>query len=122
MFEQLVFGARVECGECSISKLHKLAVKCPEAEIWIGWGIHVFRVQDGELGKEKGAALEIYLRRKFEEVRANPGDPVLASELFEYAVRHPATRFRAQALVPVVRRNIPKPDERLAKALAALGA
>ncbi len=25
----------VECGECSISKLHKLAVKCPDAEIWI---------------------------------------------------------------------------------------
>lgn len=25
----------VECGECSISKLHKLAVKAPDAEIWI---------------------------------------------------------------------------------------
>jgi hypothetical protein len=25
----------VECGECSIAKLHKLAVKAPEAEIWI---------------------------------------------------------------------------------------
>lgn len=25
----------VECGECSVSKLHKLAVKVPEAEIWI---------------------------------------------------------------------------------------
>jgi len=25
----------VECGECSPAKLHKLAVKCPEAEIWI---------------------------------------------------------------------------------------
>jgi uncharacterized protein YaeQ len=25
----------VECGECTVSKLHKLAVKCPEAEIWI---------------------------------------------------------------------------------------
>jgi hypothetical protein len=25
----------VECGECSVAKLHKLAVKCPEAEIWI---------------------------------------------------------------------------------------
>lgn len=25
----------VECGECSISKLHKLAVKAPEAEIWV---------------------------------------------------------------------------------------
>lgn len=25
----------VECGECSVSKLHKLAVKIPDAEIWI---------------------------------------------------------------------------------------
>jgi uncharacterized protein YaeQ len=25
----------VECGECSISKLHKLAVKLPETEFWI---------------------------------------------------------------------------------------
>jgi uncharacterized protein YaeQ len=25
----------VECGECSAGKLHKLAVKAPEAEIWI---------------------------------------------------------------------------------------
>lgn len=25
----------VECGECSLAKLHKLAVKCPEAEIWV---------------------------------------------------------------------------------------
>jgi len=25
----------VECGECGVNKLHKLAVKAPEAEIWI---------------------------------------------------------------------------------------
>lgn len=25
----------VECGDCSVGKLHKLAVKCPEAELWI---------------------------------------------------------------------------------------
>ena len=53
---------------------HLLNVPESEGEIWIGWGIHVFRVQDGELGQEKGAALEVYLRRKFESVRANPGD------------------------------------------------
>ncbi len=52
---------------------HLLNVPEAEAEIWIGWGIHVFRVQDGELGEEKGAALERYLRRKFEEVRATAG-------------------------------------------------
>ena len=25
----------VECGECAVAKLHKLAVKVPEAEIWV---------------------------------------------------------------------------------------
>jgi uncharacterized protein YaeQ len=25
----------VECGECSVAKLNKLAVKCPESEIWV---------------------------------------------------------------------------------------
>src|SRR3954468_4969361 len=25
----------VECGECSVTKLHKLAVKAPDAELWI---------------------------------------------------------------------------------------
>ena len=53
---------------------HLLDVPESEAEIWIGWGIHVFRVADGELGKEKGAALEVYLRQAFERALANPGD------------------------------------------------
>src|SRR6266404_1329072 len=25
----------IECGECSVGKLHKLAVKAPEADIWV---------------------------------------------------------------------------------------
>jgi uncharacterized protein YaeQ len=25
----------VECGDCSVGKLHKLGAKCPEAEIWV---------------------------------------------------------------------------------------
>ena len=25
----------VECGDCSTAKLHKIAVKCPEAQIWV---------------------------------------------------------------------------------------
>jgi uncharacterized protein YaeQ len=25
----------IECGECSVAKLHKLAAKCPEAELWV---------------------------------------------------------------------------------------
>ena len=55
-------------------------------------------------------------------VRSNPGDETAAAELLEYAVRHPVTRFRAGLLVPEVKRLVPKPGERLAKALAAFEA
>ena len=43
-----------------------------EAETWIGWGIHVFKVTGGEF--KKGTVLEDYLAAKFDEVEANPGD------------------------------------------------
>ena len=42
-----------------------------EAEIWIGWGIHVFKVTGGEF--KTGNVLEDYLHRKFDEAQANPG-------------------------------------------------
>lgn len=43
-----------------------------EAETWIAWGIHVFKVTGGEF--KKGTVLEDYLERKFDEAEANPGD------------------------------------------------
>lgn len=43
-----------------------------EADIWIGWGIHVFKVDTGEF--KSGTVLEDYLHRKFDEVEQNPGD------------------------------------------------
>ncbi|MEO8614614.1 MAG: cytochrome P450 [Luteolibacter sp.] len=43
-----------------------------EAEIWIGWGIHVFH--DGGSGEEKGSSLETYLHAKFDQAAAGPGD------------------------------------------------
>jgi cytochrome P450 len=43
-----------------------------EAETWIGWGIHVFKVTGGEF--KKGTVLDEYLERKFDEAEANPGD------------------------------------------------
>lgn len=48
-----------------------LNVPFEEAENWIGWGIHVFRVGEGT---KKGEALEIYLRQQFAKAPANPGD------------------------------------------------
>ena len=42
-----------------------------EADIWIGWGTHVFK--DGGSGAKKGAALEAYLHGKYDEAAVNPG-------------------------------------------------
>jgi cytochrome P450 len=42
-----------------------------EAEIWIGWGTHVFREGDGV---NKGAELERYMNSLFDRAEAQPGD------------------------------------------------
>lgn len=41
-----------------------------EADTWIGWGVHVFRVRGG---LKKGVELEDYLTRKFDAVSRTPG-------------------------------------------------
>ncbi len=50
---------------------HLLNVPESEAEIWIGWGTHVFH--DGG-GPTKGGALEVYLQGAFDRAAAAPGD------------------------------------------------
>ncbi len=40
-----------------------------EADIWLGWGIHVFRVAGG---LKKGVALEEYLHSRFDRAEAGP--------------------------------------------------
>ncbi len=42
-----------------------------EAEVWIGWGMHVFREGDG---KSKGAALEKYMNSLFDQGESVPSD------------------------------------------------
>lgn len=42
-----------------------------EAETWIGWGIHVFKVTGGEF--KKGNVLEDYLHAQFDRAEAAPG-------------------------------------------------
>ena len=42
-----------------------------EADTWIGWGMHVFKVTGGEF--KKGTALEDYLHAQFDRATANPG-------------------------------------------------
>src|SRR4051812_13400384 len=43
-----------------------------EADIWINWGIHVFKVTGGAF--KKGTLLEDYLRAQFDRAEATPGD------------------------------------------------
>lgn len=42
-----------------------------EAELWVSWGIHVFK--DGD-GKSKGPFMEKYCQQMFETAAADPGD------------------------------------------------
>jgi cytochrome P450 len=43
-----------------------------EAEVWIGWGIHVFKVTGGTF--KKGNVLEDYLHAQFDRAEQEPGD------------------------------------------------
>ena len=43
-----------------------------EAETYIGWGIHVFKVSGGPF--KKGSMLEDYLHAQFDKAEANPGE------------------------------------------------
>ncbi|MDD5200514.1 MAG: cytochrome P450 [Terrimicrobiaceae bacterium] len=58
-----------------------------EAEVWIGWGMHVFREGDGE---NKGAALERYLNSLFDRGEAEPGEDFFSALA--------ATEFRGRRL------------------------
>lgn len=42
-----------------------------EAEVWISWGMHVFKVTGGTF--KKGTTLEDYLQARFDQAEANPG-------------------------------------------------
>ena len=42
-----------------------------EADVWIGWGTHVFREGDGS---QKGAALEVYMNQLFDRAEEQPGE------------------------------------------------
>ena len=59
-----------------------------EADIWIGWGIHVFKVTGGEF--KKGNVLEDYLHSQFDRAETNPGD-----DLFSALVK---ARYRGRPL------------------------
>ena len=43
-----------------------------EAELWIGWGTHVFH--DSNDGETRGNTLETYINEQFDRAEANPGE------------------------------------------------
>jgi cytochrome P450 len=49
-----------------------LGVPESEAEVWIGWGVHVFKGEGGEF--KKGIVLEDYLNAQFERAEKDPGE------------------------------------------------
>lgn len=53
-----------------------LGVDDAEAELWIGWGIHVFKEGDGQA---KGNALERYIQRKYRETEGSEGDDLFST-------------------------------------------
>lgn len=56
---------------------HLLRVPESEADIWIGWGIHVFKVTGGAF--KKGTVLEDYLHSKFDEAERNPSGDIFSA-------------------------------------------
>ncbi len=48
-----------------------------EADTWIGWGIHVFKVTSGEF--KPGTVLETYLHAQFDRAAANPGEDLFSA-------------------------------------------
>jgi cytochrome P450 len=55
----------------SYALTYLLNVSEKEAELWVSWGIHVFK--DGD-GKSKGPFMEKYCQQMFEAAAENPGD------------------------------------------------
>lgn len=55
----------------SYALTYLLNVPEKEAELWVSWGIHVFK--DGD-GKSKGPFMEKYCQQRFEAAAENPGD------------------------------------------------
>ncbi len=69
---------------------HLLAVSEDEADEWIEWGIHVFH--DGDDSGKKGATLERYLNRRFDEAVRNPGDDFFSALVTAEIDGRPLTR------------------------------
>jgi len=87
-----MIGAEIDrlCGLVSFDAIEQLAIPIQsraltyllnmpttEAEIWIGWGVHVFEPKKGE--SNAGDVLDDYLQQQFDRAESNPGDDFFSS-------------------------------------------
>ena len=56
----------------SLALTYLLNVPEAKAEVWIGWGTHVFH--DSGTGVSQGSALETYLHAEFDQAQRSPGE------------------------------------------------
>jgi cytochrome P450 len=69
---------------------HLLNVPEEEADIWIGWGIHVFKVNNGEF--KTGNVLEDYLHARFDRATRESGDDFFSALVNARYQGRPLTR------------------------------
>ncbi len=69
-----------------------------EAEIWIGWGTHVFRDASGV---SKGAEMEAYTNELFDKAQANPGDDFFSALTQATFDGRPLTRDEMQGFANI---------------------
>ena len=69
-----------------------------EAEIWIGWGTHVFRDASGV---SKGAEMEAYSNALFDAAEANPGDDFFSALTQATFDGRPLTRSEMQGFANI---------------------
>lgn len=67
-----------------------LKVPEEEAEIWVGWGVHVFRGEGGEF--KKGIVLEDYLNAQLDRAVKDPGDDFFSALVQARFRERPLTR------------------------------
>jgi cytochrome P450 len=63
-----------------------------EAEVWISWGVHIFRDPVTGDGRKKGAAMEAYCNRLFDQAEKDPGEDFFSALVKARFQGRPLTR------------------------------
>jgi len=74
----------------SLALTHLLNVPEAEADTWVAWGIHVFKVTGGEF--KKGTVLDDYLQERFDRAETEPGDDFFSALTRAHYRGRPLTR------------------------------